>query len=295
VWSEFYTDEEIDAMGDALVREDVVEAARRLRAYHARQRATADRAQPPAQHSPVAVAEPERSAGPPTDQAEAATETGWEMPVQRRGDARSAQAALADGTAATVRPDDVAAGLAESRDHTGRATQPGGVDEFEGVPEARPQEVTVSVAQAARRLVAAGHDPVRARALVADYVQDTSRQLGLSTAGWGLDQHDLDAIEASTDPPSAQRDRDVHSHEGERARPHRDPPERDPLDRARNAVAELPHPTHPDTGHDHTVSRSDELDEDAVEVSAVDWADYPVDRTRCSAEQGDIDTAEDGE
>ena len=42
VWSEFYTDEEMDAMGDALIREDVVEAARRLRAYHAQQRAAAD-------------------------------------------------------------------------------------------------------------------------------------------------------------------------------------------------------------------------------------------------------------
>jgi hypothetical protein len=60
VWSEFYTDEEIDAMGDALIHEDVVEAARRLRAYHAQRRATADPAPPPEQHPPAAEAEPKR-------------------------------------------------------------------------------------------------------------------------------------------------------------------------------------------------------------------------------------------
>jgi hypothetical protein len=87
--------------------------------------------------------------------------------------------------------------------------------------------------------------PRRAGACGRPDVQDTSRQLGFPTAGWGLDQHDLDAIEASTDPPTARHDRDVQSEE-ELARPLRGRPERnlvDPLDRARNAVAELPHPT----------------------------------------------------
>jgi hypothetical protein len=147
VWSEYYTDEEMAAMGDALIHEDVVEAARRLQAYHAQQPA-ADRAQPPQQHPLVAETEPERSSQPSPDQAEAADEAGWEIPVQRRGDAHPAQATLVEDSA-------------ESRDRTGGVTQHGGVDEFEGVPEARPQEVTVSVAQAARRLVAAGHDPTR--------------------------------------------------------------------------------------------------------------------------------------
>ena len=124
VWSEFYTDEEIAAMGDALVREDVVDAARRLRAYHAQRRAAADPAQPPAQHPPVAEAEPERSAGPPTDHAEAAD----------RGAVGDAGAAAGRRHPAPARP---AAGrpvVAESRDHTGRATQHGGVDEFEVCP-----------------------------------------------------------------------------------------------------------------------------------------------------------------
>ena len=45
VWWEFYTDEEMAAMGDALIREDVVDAARRLRAYHAQQRSDDDESQ----------------------------------------------------------------------------------------------------------------------------------------------------------------------------------------------------------------------------------------------------------
>jgi hypothetical protein len=137
---------------------------------------------------------------------------------------------------------------------------------------------------------------------VASYVQDTSRQLGFPTAGWGLDQHDLDAIEAGTDPPTTQCDPEVPAQDGDRTRPHRDRPEPDPidrvdpLDRARTAVADLPHPTHGVHPYDacaDAVACSDDRDEDAVELLAVDWADDPVEWTCGGADEDFTDTGGD--
>lgn len=52
----------------------------------------------------------------------------------------------------------------------------------------------VSYREAVDRLTAMGHDRARAEGLISDYLDQTSREIGVSVHQWGLDQHDLDAI-----------------------------------------------------------------------------------------------------
>jgi hypothetical protein len=130
-------------------------------------------------------------------------------------------------------------------------------------------------------------------------VEDTSRRVGFPIAEWGLDQHDLDAIEASTDPPGERPNRDPQWEDHDRARPTPDRPEREPVDplrRARDAVAGLPDPTGSaslDGGRHDAAGWNDERD-DAVAAPAVNWAEYRVEAGCCGAGEEDlIDTAGD--
>lgn len=75
----------------------------------------------------------------------------------------------------------------------------------ERAPVPGPADEVVSYREAADRLTAMGHDRARAEALIADYLDETSREIGVSVHQWGLDQHDLDAI-ASRNPPGCFRE-----------------------------------------------------------------------------------------
>lgn len=54
----------------------------------------------------------------------------------------------------------------------------------------------MTAAEAAQVLAESGFDPGTARAMVARYLDDTSRELGCSVHRWGLDDTDLDDIVA---------------------------------------------------------------------------------------------------
>lgn len=54
----------------------------------------------------------------------------------------------------------------------------------------------MTAAQAADVLAESGFDPAQARAMVAGYLDDTSREMGVSVHQWGLDDTDLDDIVA---------------------------------------------------------------------------------------------------
>ena len=62
---------------------------------------------------------------------------------------------------------------------------------------------TVSAAHAADRLVGRGYDVDTARALVVDYLRETSERIGAPAHEWGLDQGDVDAIDAAHRLPEA--------------------------------------------------------------------------------------------
>jgi hypothetical protein len=75
----------------------------------------------------------------------------------------------------------------------------------EGAPAHGPADEVVSYREAADRLTAMGNDQARAEAMIADYLDETSREVGVSVRQWGLDQHDIDAI-ASRNPPGCFRE-----------------------------------------------------------------------------------------
>jgi hypothetical protein len=75
----------------------------------------------------------------------------------------------------------------------------------ERTPAPGPADEVVSYREAADRLTAMGHDRARAEAMIADYLDQTSREIGVSVHQWGLDQHDLDAI-AGRNPPGCFRE-----------------------------------------------------------------------------------------
>jgi hypothetical protein len=62
---------------------------------------------------------------------------------------------------------------------------------------------TVSGAQAAHQLAERGADLDTARAMVADYLRDTSDAVGVPADAWGLDQADIDAIATAHQLPAA--------------------------------------------------------------------------------------------
>jgi hypothetical protein len=62
---------------------------------------------------------------------------------------------------------------------------------------------TVSGAQAAHRLAERGPDLDTARAMVADYLRDTSDAVGAPADAWGLDKADIDAIATAHQLPAA--------------------------------------------------------------------------------------------
>ncbi|MCW2720613.1 hypothetical protein [Pseudonocardia sp.] len=55
-------------------------------------------------------------------------------------------------------------------------------------------EATITRAEAAQRLTELGHDPASAKAMVAEYLHETSRAVGVPVYQWGLDGHDVAAI-----------------------------------------------------------------------------------------------------
>lgn len=91
----------------------------------------------------------------------------------------------------------------------------------------RAEEI-VSPAEAADRLTALGHDRARAAAMVADYLDETSREVGVPMHLWGLDQYDLDRIAADHDRAEQRRAETAAA-----------------VDRAHEAVAAVPTPRGP--------------------------------------------------
>jgi hypothetical protein len=79
-----------------------------------------------------------------------------------------------------------------------RAPQPGAADDVIGCREA------------ADRLVVMGHDRAHAETLISEYLDQTSREIGVPVHHWGLDQHDFDAI-AHHYPASCLRDHEPDS------------------------------------------------------------------------------------
>lgn len=61
-------------------------------------------------------------------------------------------------------------------------------------------EETITHREATARLTEHGYAPATAQAMVADYLDDTSRKIGVPVHQWGLDQHDVDAIAARHHP-----------------------------------------------------------------------------------------------
>jgi hypothetical protein len=62
---------------------------------------------------------------------------------------------------------------------------------------------TVSARAAAEQLAGRGADPATARAVVADYLRETSERVGAPVDEWGLDQGDIAAIAAAHRLPAA--------------------------------------------------------------------------------------------
>lgn len=94
-------------------------------------------------------------------------------------------------------PAELQARLAELRERVAAAT---------GTPAGGWQ--TVGAEQAAHDLAARGVDLDTARAMIADYLRETSTRVGVPAHEWGLDQGDLDAVAAdhqlpTTLPPAA--------------------------------------------------------------------------------------------
>lgn len=81
------------------------------------------------------------------------------------------------------------------------ATDRSDVDQGEGRPPGGWS--TVSARDAAEHLAERGADPAAARAMVADYLRETSEQVGTSVDEWGLDQGDIDAVAAAHQLPAA--------------------------------------------------------------------------------------------
>jgi hypothetical protein len=55
-------------------------------------------------------------------------------------------------------------------------------------------DATITRAEAAQRLTELGYDPTSAQAMVAEYLHETSRAVGVPVYQWGLDGHDVAAI-----------------------------------------------------------------------------------------------------
>ncbi len=79
-------------------------------------------------------------------------------------------------------------------------------------------EETITRREAAERLTEHGHNPAAAQAMVADYLDDTSREIGVPVHQWGLDQHDVDAIAARHRPTSHLAAVPAHRGDGEQER-----------------------------------------------------------------------------
>lgn len=58
-------------------------------------------------------------------------------------------------------------------------------------------EEAITHREAVERLTEHGYDQATAQRMVADYLDDTSREIGVSLHQWGMDQHDVDAIIAA--------------------------------------------------------------------------------------------------
>lgn len=79
------------------------------------------------------------------------------------------------------------------------------IADAERAPVSAEADEVVSYREAADRLTAMGHDRARAEVLISDYLDQTSRETGVSVHQWGLDQHDLEAI-ASRNPAGCFRE-----------------------------------------------------------------------------------------
>jgi hypothetical protein len=79
-------------------------------------------------------------------------------------------------------------------------------------------EETITRREAAERLTEHGHDPAAAQAIVADYLDDTLREIRVPVHQWGLDQHDVDAIAARHRPTGQLAAVPAHRSDGEQER-----------------------------------------------------------------------------
>jgi hypothetical protein len=168
-----------------------------------------------------------------------------DMPTWMREQAARTAAEVAAGTLSPTPPDDPVE-LAERIGKARAAHGPAATEEI------------VSRAEAVDRLADAGYDRASAETMVTDYLDETSRVVGVPVYRWGLDQYDIDDIirrhSKAADLPGAIGDGESSAGVAGRGRLDVDDERRDQLAR-RHAADSSAQPA--GRGCDHALERGD--------------------------------------